>query len=54
MSKHVESSVIGNNFKKIAKPFACVQIEIFYNEGNGLHKNGLEKVKQQNDRIRNI
>ena len=45
MPKHVESSVIGNNFKKIAEPFAYVQVEILYDVCNGVHKNWLEKVK---------
>ena len=46
MSKHVESGVNGNHFEKITKPFTCVQIEIFYNVSNSVHKDGLEKVKQ--------
>ena len=54
MSKHVEIVVIANNFKQIAKPFTYVQIEIFYDVSNGVHKNGLEKVKQYYGRVCNV
>ena len=54
MSKHVEGGVIANNLKKIAKPFTYVQIEIFYDISNGVHKNGLEIGKQHHDRVSNV
>ena len=43
MSKHVEGGVICDEFKKIAKPFTRVQIEIFNDVSNGVHKDGLKK-----------
>ena len=54
MSKHVEGVVNCDEFKKIAKPFTRVQIEIFNDVSNGVHKDGLEKVKQNHDRVCNV
>ena len=54
MSKHVEIVVIANNFKQIAKPFPYVQIEILYDVSNGMHENGLEKMKHHHERVCNV
>ena len=45
MSNCEEIQVVGDNFGGIAKPLTSVKVKIFYEPGDGMHKNNIEATE---------